>query len=1087
MIDETGSPNDERLGRLVQVFDGRKWPVVKAVDVYIRPGDNVQKVSQTVLTELGLRKWRLNKYTLAIGTTHGHVVAFLKGNDVVLKAFGQCLAKEKCVLLIKKPSQGSKKLFKTKLNMSDTQLYTQDRCTGKLIDYKTSSIQNMFQYPLDNKDKNQSSKAHQSKKSFVPIPELGIFTPEQHVLHSGTFAQHCHLGDVRNNNSSETIHNTDHSVDSSLDDSASSYGFNHSNGLQKRASHQKYDDIYHSCMDISRMNDDARMANVARVDSFKVMPIREENVKLDPGLRSCSLNDVKSVSAMSFRGQQTLGEQRQQTSQKLPSSRDNPYRNNSVNRTDSKITVNNHKNGDCTYASQKKNLPTKGRSDEIKTFCPPSSQSHGHSQAGHHHQSSEYKSDYQLHNGYQSQGQHSNSDQYNPHPINTDQCFGRGDKGNFESQQTTYDHGRFNTESKQPNPKFTPFPDNKNSSAATSSARWPSNGHKSAGLVLQRSESFLREQSPMKPKRSLPSVPASDCSDRVKKLTELMKSRMAVRSSSQPKTTLDGSQTYQRRMSSGGSNSDYENVSPTNQSVNKIDQSDFLKRTNGQMVGYLYRTGPDLDYSQKAGNRNWVRAEPYINSCGDHSSNVLFLSHRDKEYFDQSENGNFLEEAPVPHADHSSDSAHTSATSASVLDSGYTTNSESDYMNQQELPVFHPHPLSHCDHIDRNGNRPDYCDSGSILSPKYGGLQNTLNRKQSNLLNTHRFGSVQNISSSQAHGSPKDSRGFRNPRQTQAHGNSGDLNNSTNTIYYPERHPHQFQTQHLPERENYHRSAQSIAQDPKQYFQTNKQGNEGQGRINKPIVVDRYRVKGELWDRNNSNKSENATSNSYAAPGGSPTDGCCSNSSHWSNRQKISLFEIIQKYDLIPVHVRLPQQISLVSLLSLKEFSVSRVVDGSLQNKPASIGGPRSAFTPVRSLVSQDSQPTTTLIGLHNVAWDIHKYSSLGAIETEDLLVEVNGTSCIDATLEQLELTLRRCSGTISLTVARSKETNRQTQAQRIKSLEAEISRLDDILQAREDKIHVLRRANRFKDSFHHIDGELVIAGLELGEDEYVV
>ena len=42
--------------------------------------------------------------------------------------------------------------------------------------------------------------AARPNNTFVPIPELGIYTPEQHVLQNGTYAQHCHLREVNNNN-----------------------------------------------------------------------------------------------------------------------------------------------------------------------------------------------------------------------------------------------------------------------------------------------------------------------------------------------------------------------------------------------------------------------------------------------------------------------------------------------------------------------------------------------------------------------------------------------------------------------------------------------------------------------------------------------------------------------------------------------------------------------------------------------------------------------------------------------------------------------------------------------------------------------
>ncbi|XP_076458798.1 uncharacterized protein LOC143292421 isoform X2 [Babylonia areolata] len=121
----------QKRGRVVEVYDGRKWPVVRCGSVYVTSEDSTHKVTQTVVTATSVaeKRRRASKYTVAVGTSHGHVQAFLEDADSVLAALDQCQAEEKCLMLIKKPKEAARKMLKShslsNLSVSDPQLYRQ--------------------------------------------------------------------------------------------------------------------------------------------------------------------------------------------------------------------------------------------------------------------------------------------------------------------------------------------------------------------------------------------------------------------------------------------------------------------------------------------------------------------------------------------------------------------------------------------------------------------------------------------------------------------------------------------------------------------------------------------------------------------------------------------------------------------------------------------------------------------------------------------------------------------------------------------------------------------------------------------------
>ncbi|PVD38070.1 hypothetical protein C0Q70_00681, partial [Pomacea canaliculata] len=104
---------------------------VRCGSVYVSSEDSTQAVTQTVVTATSVaeKKRRASKYTVAIGTSHGHVQAFLEDADSVLSALDQCQAEEKCLMLIKRPKDTARKMLKShswaNLSVSEPQLFRQ--------------------------------------------------------------------------------------------------------------------------------------------------------------------------------------------------------------------------------------------------------------------------------------------------------------------------------------------------------------------------------------------------------------------------------------------------------------------------------------------------------------------------------------------------------------------------------------------------------------------------------------------------------------------------------------------------------------------------------------------------------------------------------------------------------------------------------------------------------------------------------------------------------------------------------------------------------------------------------------------------
>ncbi|KAH9523855.1 hypothetical protein Btru_047242 [Bulinus truncatus] len=1235
----------DRVGKMVDVYDGRKWPVVRVASLYIHPVDNVHKVTQAVLSEptVGKRKWRANKYTVAVGTTHGHVQVFLTDNDLVLKALQQCTAEEKCLLLIKKPKDTSKKLLKTQslnnLSMSDTQLYKHkhDLFSALFTSNKTKG-------QLSTVSENQKSKKKVTKKpqvnTFVPIPELGIYTPEQHVLQNGTYAQYCHLfREVNNNNAnnvknyenlpskSDIVHASNSSFSSTLDDSSSSYGFGQretAHFVNPGLKHNKFDDAYHSCIDLSQPVEQHavhayRQHQPEKPPREKGQPllrqIKEEQGNLEPTSRSHSLGDLTTGLTFSLVGQQhkvwSEAEEHPQnrnikniSKEKMAASKDFTTSNRSVP-SPHRSTANN-KNVVASKPFDKDQYKTESANNQLTAVKRPFQQEKFPFQRQNSApevikpQLSIFQTEVRM---------ESEQPDYRPRaskaPPNRDQNCG---EKNFEQ----------NWEPKAPVIRQ-PLLNN-----------WQSNNQNQAPCS-KADRNSVREMSPMKPKRSLPVVPAADTSERVKRLTDVMKSRIASgssRSHSQGRPTSDSTSTH--------TNMSGRSYSETNS------DSDVFVDTPGQ----FFRTSERNHYSDSAAVHRSPKGQPR-SAVSDGGGSKIFSS--DQQSFrsydmamidsycpqspmrkhgsdQESSSGkscykyNFnppcLDQQMTSQADRSSDSAQTPVTNnshnGSIMDSGYTTNNESDSFSSAQRghynhPYFHPSASSPHDYDNVvSQHSPVMLLANPDTQPKCYQIYNTAAKKQSNLVFSRQFGSVQNVSSNDPvenshHSTHRDINALLGYKSQQ----SGDIQYSAarkaesrrltlDGSFYPSQNGNKFRdptyTNTVDSNKMYingHSSNGIVKKMHEDYHSNESMHSRVNSNGHHPGTVSGFSILTQKENsdhkyRNNSDSDSNYVNQEFIKPQDnrnkstyvqgtnnkqdacdSPVikydeDSSCQNFEPWNAylyrktpgkrddgpvfvgselkpkpvpiagrpprvhtlpggfrlteldrnlppspkfSMEFSLFQLLQTCDLLPLTIHLPDHIPILTMLRLSETSISKFftsIPDSQKGRTANIGSPGSAFTPVKVIHEQNGhgKSCSKLVCASQVSKDLQNFTVFGTLLEGDILVEVNDSLCLDANVHYLDRMLRCCGGSVTFTVARPRLTkdnmapvDSYAQAQRIKSLEAEISRLDDIIQLRDERIKDLtsRRGTVNYQRGATSDISRAIEGMVIGDDEYVV
>ncbi|XP_041374055.1 GATA zinc finger domain-containing protein 14-like isoform X2 [Gigantopelta aegis] len=582
----------ERRGKVVEVFDGRKWPVVRGGSVYVAVNDTAKNVTSAIITGTSIaeKKKRTNKYTVAVGTTHGHIQAFLDDSDCVLSALDGCKAEEKCLMLIKKPKASSKQMLKShswaNLSVSDSQLYLQ--LDGSL---HVDTRRHKYKW----KKKPDQTKSDCSKDDLVPklydtIPRKGQSVQSwRDDVNSRLFPATNGTGRLVDNwpaqNGISQRSRSDREINNNMTNKSENY-------------------MYHSCIELPTMPAmQESEEDYGRIGNDQLYSQVNGNDDADPEnsdqvSRCHSLGDLTTGLTLSVIGQK-----------KADSMLNLSQFPNNVRRP-------NHSTPGPSSVARQKDHRTDARTNETKHIPNKErNSSQGHSQ-GHPQGHS------QGHPQGHSQG----------HPQGHSQGHSQG---RSSQQSVGSDQGR---------------------SSVSSSM---SNG---------------------KTKRSLPHVPISEQTERIKRFTELMKARMALHSSTGQSTSPQSPHTP---LDSGKSSivpescSSYE-VSELLQGSQTYQQAESEKHSCGRFVT---QTSGKSNYSKTEYKQNCLNNQNvYLNSnptnLTNRNSNSNSLTNHNSHY-NPAANGTLSRHNTGPPPERRSDSGQTTLTShshSSTMDSGYATN-----------------------------------------------------------------------------------------------------------------------------------------------------------------------------------------------------------------------------------------------------------------------------------------------------------------------------------------------------------------------------------------------------------------------------
>ncbi|XP_056012299.1 serine-rich adhesin for platelets-like isoform X3 [Ostrea edulis] len=159
-----------------------------------------------------------------------------------------------------------------------------------------------------------------------------------------------------------------------------------------------------------------------------------------------------------------------------------------------------------------------------------------------------------------------------------------------------------------------------------------------------------------------------------------------------------------------------------------------------------------------------------------------------------------------------------------------------------------------------------------------------------------------------------------------------------------------------------------------------------------------------------------------------------------------SLFQLLQSYDLHPLFLKFCDNLPASNFITFSDCSIvlsnikqdkrDAIAISTPQGKCATIGGPGSAFTPVKNAVVSTSS-TFSMVTVAN--FTTPPGCDLAGIQKGDIIIEVNGATTMSIPAVSLKAAIQAQPGDIRLLVARSKE-EKET-----KSLEKKNEEIDNL------------------------------------------
>lgn len=506
---------------------------------------------------------------------------------------------------------------------------------------------------------------------------------------------------------------------------------------------------------------------------------------------------------------------------------------------------------------------------------------------------------------------------------------------------------------------------------------------------------------PQKPKRSLPQVPAAETSEKIKRFTEIMRSRMSISSSSNGGRSTDNSVNSQTSVTSPRT--------PTSRHASLADNASDVE------VSTLLDGGPgeggalsSQQQTTKRGREQHPSLTPAARVKDGEGRGRLPPPHPHSATW--SRRPSVAQETPQGFADHSSSESNqtpfTSHSHSSTMDSGYTTNTEGDGDSVSQLSP--PHPSVHRPAADA---RPIPAPRNPALAAarKYNSLQNVSNlHRHGNSLQPHPHQFRQN-----GHDVVSSGRGPPDPGPMRAlhtdltclptdHRRSWDLAQNFKSLdfkpvaegFHRERRPSS------PEEVVVRPQAVVVNTGPKQVegsgIVLKNSVSKINGVVNGNDAADRGSVSADRAEQRQ--VSERHSANTLPGHWKYTASSTTSDSSSQRSRSAAlvappTLFQLSQNYGLCSVKLNLPVDTTVKDILTLTTVQVAlpgMAADGGRslpsESRQVQLGGPGSAFRPVRT----NAQATIGMAGVGSLQDKCSQLCAIGDLKTGDILVEVS-------------------------------------------------------------------------------------------------
>ncbi|KAL8587573.1 hypothetical protein ACOMHN_000979 [Nucella lapillus] len=226
---------------------------------------------------------------------------------------------------------------------------------------------------------------------------------------------------------------------------------------------------------------------------------------------------------------------------------------------------------------------------------------------------------------------------------------------------------------------------------------------------------------------------------------------------------------------------------------------------------------------------------------------------------------------------------------------------------------------------------------------------------------------------------------------------------------------------------------------------------------------------GHVNINNNKNIRNNNTSNNNnnnTPPRMHPRTNTTTTSSEEESLPAPTLFQLSQNFILCSARLCLPGDLSMGALVSLTSLQVTLPSDigSSLAQSPqgrcARLGGPGSAFRPVRTGSVGGGQMTVEMVGVGSTDPQCQQLCLLGEVRSGDLLLEVNGRQCVGMDGVNLQRLLDTTLGEVMLSLARRREEKTDNRVQQLESslhtLQVEVHRMREEMSKKDARIREL-------------------------------